>query len=131
MIDRVGIEFRSLAVERLACLRGGLPVWQAILVGQAHGMDEHRTAAHLQLTVEQVRTAFAFYAAFPDEIDGLLVQNCRGPEHLRATSFATWPCSPPRKGLVASVDVRRSNPGQSGSPNKGGDFTPAAPAADA
>ena len=58
MIDLVGIEFRSFAGEQLACLRGGLPVWQAILVGQAHEMDEDKTAAHLQITVEQVRGAF-------------------------------------------------------------------------
>ena len=120
MIDLVGIEFRSLAGERSACLRGGLPVWQAILIGQAHGMDEDRTAAHLQITVEQVRTAFAFYAAFPDQIDGLLAWNRRGPEHLRHF-FPDLAVFTITDRLIASVDVGKSDPGQSGSPTKGGE----------
>ena len=77
------IEFRSLSGDRQACLKGRLPVWQVLLVGKAHGMEVDKTAAHLQLKVEQVRTAFDYYAAFGEEIDGLLEDNRQGPERLK------------------------------------------------
>ena len=77
------IEFRSLSGERQACLKGRLPIWQVLLVGKAHGMDVDRTAAHLQVKVEQVRSAFDYYTAFPEEIDGLLDDNRQGPERLK------------------------------------------------
>ena len=77
------VEFRALAGERQACLKGRLPIWQVLLVGKAHGMDVDKTAAHLQLKVEQVRSAFDYYAAFAEEIDGLLEDNRQGPERLK------------------------------------------------
>ena len=77
------IEFRSLSGHRQACLKGRLPVWQVLLVGKAHGMDVERTTDHLQLTREQVRSAFDYYGAFGSEIDGLLEDNQQGPERLK------------------------------------------------
>ena len=77
------IEFRLLSGQRQACLKGRLPVWQVLLVGKAHGMDVEKTAAHLQLNVEQVRTAFDYYASFGEEIDDLLEDNRQGPERLK------------------------------------------------
>jgi hypothetical protein len=77
------IEFRSLSGDRQACLKGRLPVWQVLLVGKAHGMDVERTVEHLQLKGEQVRSAFDYYAAFPEEIDGLLEDNRQAPERLK------------------------------------------------
>ena len=77
------IEFRSLSGDRQACLKGRLPVWQVLLVGKAHGMEVDKTAAHLQLKVEQVRSAFDYYAAFSEEIDDLLEDNRQGPERLK------------------------------------------------
>jgi uncharacterized protein (DUF433 family) len=73
----------TLTDERQACLKGRVPVWQVLLVGKAHDMDVDKTAAHLQLKVEQVRTAFDYYAAFPEEIDGLLEDNRQGPARLK------------------------------------------------
>ena len=77
------IEFRSLSGQRQACLKARLPVWQVLLVGKTHGMDVEKTAAHLQLAVEQVRSAFDYYAAFAEEIDDLLEDNRQGPERLK------------------------------------------------
>ena len=77
------IEFRALSGERQACLKGRLPAWQVLLVGKAHGMDVDKTAEHLQLKGEQVRSAFDYYGAFPEEIDGLLEDNRQGPERLK------------------------------------------------
>ena len=77
------IEFRALSGQRQACLKGRLPIWQALLVGKAHGMDVDKTAEHLQLTREQVRSAFDYYAAFGEEIDDLLEENRQGPERLK------------------------------------------------
>ena len=77
------IEFRSFGGDRQSCLKGRLPVWQVLLVGKAHGMEVDKTAAHLQLKVEQVRSAFDYYAAFSEEIDDLLEDNRQGPERLK------------------------------------------------
>jgi len=77
------IEFRLLSGDRQACLKGRLPVWQVLLVGKAHGMDGDKTAEHLQLKVEQVRSAFDYYAAFSEEIDNLLEDNRQGSERLK------------------------------------------------
>ena len=77
------IEFRLLGGLRQACLKGRLPVWQVVLIGEAHAMEEAKTAAHLKLSREQVRTAFDYYTAFPEEIDDLLQENRQGPERLK------------------------------------------------
>ncbi len=77
------IEFRSLSGDRQACIKGRLPVWQVLLVGKAHGMGVDQTTEHLQLTREQVRTAFDYYASFGEEIDDLLEENRQGPERLK------------------------------------------------
>ena len=77
------IEFRALSGERQACLKGRLPVWQVLLVGKAHGMEVDRTAEHLQLKAEQVRSAFDYYGAFGSEVDDLLEDNQQGPERLK------------------------------------------------
>jgi len=77
------IEFRSLSGDRQACIKGRLPVWQVLLVGKAHEMDVDKTTEHLQLTREQARSAFDYYAAFGEEIDNLLEDNRQGPERLK------------------------------------------------
>ena len=46
-------------------------------------MDVDKTTEHLQLTREQARTAFDYYASFGEEIDDLLEDNRQGPERLK------------------------------------------------
>ena len=77
------VEFRSLSGDRQACLKGRLPIWQVLMIGKAHNMEVDKTAAHLQLKVEQVRSAFDYYGACPEEIDDLLEENRQGPERLK------------------------------------------------
>jgi uncharacterized protein (DUF433 family) len=107
------IEFRSLSGDRQACLKGRLPVWQVLLVGKAHGMDVDKTAAHLQLKGEQVRTAFDYYGAFAEEIDILLEDNRQGPERLKRF-FPNLDVFTVTDEMLDKVEAGSSSDGKSG-----------------
>ena len=77
------IEFRTFNGEREACIKDRLQVWQVIMVAKRYGMDAVKTAEHLSLRPEQVRSALNYYAAYPEEIDRALADNDRGFERLR------------------------------------------------
>ena len=77
------IEFRTFNGEREACIKERLQVWQVIMVAKSYGMDTDKTAEHLSLRPEQVRSALNYYAAYPEEIDRALADNDRGFERLR------------------------------------------------
>jgi hypothetical protein len=77
------IEFRSVGGERLACAKGGQPVWQVIFVARDYGMNVDQTAAHLDLTSDQVKSAIAYYDAYPEEIDCALEENDMSFEELK------------------------------------------------
>ena len=77
------IEFRTFNGEREACIKERLQVWQVIMVAKRYGMDTDKTAEHLSLRPEQVRSALNYYAAYPEEIDRALADNDRGFERLR------------------------------------------------
>jgi len=66
-----GIEFRSNAGERTACVRGRIEVWQVAMVANGYGGDIDQTAEHLCLTADQVKEAMGYYSAHGDEIDAL------------------------------------------------------------
>jgi uncharacterized protein (DUF433 family) len=72
------IEFRVLAGERLACLKGRLPVWQVVMVVQDHEGGVASAADHLGLRTEQVQAALDYAAAYPQEIQELLASNAEG-----------------------------------------------------
>jgi hypothetical protein len=77
------IEFRTFQGERHACIKGRLQVWQVIMVGKGYGMDVEKTAEHLCLKPEQVRSAFCYYESFPEEIEQTLRENDIGFERLK------------------------------------------------
>jgi uncharacterized protein (DUF433 family) len=77
------IEFRTFQGERQACIKGRLQIWQVIMVAKGYGMDVEKTAEHLCLTSEQVRSAFHYYAAYPEEIEQALRENDVGFERLK------------------------------------------------
>lgn len=115
------IEFRSLGGDRQACLKGRLPVWQVVLIGKTHQMDVDKTAVHLQLNVEQVRTTFDYYGGFPEEIDDLLEDNRQGPEQLKRF-FPNLDVFTVTNEMLDKVEMGSSNGGSS---NHGTDQDPA------
>ena len=70
------IEFRDILGERVACVKGRLEVWQAIMVAR-HYHDETaaKTAEHLSMRPDQAQCALDYYAAYPEEIDAALAEN--------------------------------------------------------
>ena len=78
------IEFRSFGGERLACVRGGLPVWQLIMVAQDYDNAVEPIAEHLDLKPELVRAGLYYYEAYPEEIDLALKENDLGFDGLKA-----------------------------------------------
>ena len=78
------IEFRSFNGERHACIRGGLQIWQLIMVAKDFSMDAAKVAAHLDLKPEQVQSGLQYYATYPEEIDRALEENNMGYERLKA-----------------------------------------------
>ena len=76
------IEFRSFGAERLACLKARLPVWEVVLIAQGYENDALKTAEHLSLRPEQVRSALDYYASYGAAIDALIQQNHEGLSRL-------------------------------------------------
>lgn len=58
--------------RRRARLAGGPDVWEVVLVGRDLAWDPEKTGAHLGIPAPAARSALAFYAAYPDEIDARL-----------------------------------------------------------
>lgn len=77
------IEFRTFNGEREACIKDRLQVWQVIEVAKSYALDALKTAAHLSLRPEQVRSALNYYSAYPEEINRALAENAVGYERLR------------------------------------------------
>jgi len=69
------IEFRGAGGERLACLKGALPIWQVILVAQSYAMDPAQTAAHFGWPARRIQAALNYYEAFPVDIDQAIEDN--------------------------------------------------------
>ena len=77
------IEFRGFSGERHACIKGRLQVWQVIEVARGYNMDARKTAEHLELSPEQVESAFQYYHAYPSEVEQALNENKVGYERLK------------------------------------------------
>lgn len=69
------IEFRNFNGERLACLKGALPIWQVIMVARDYDMDAEKSAAHFRFPVHRLKAAFHYYEAYPQEIDQAIADN--------------------------------------------------------
>jgi uncharacterized protein (DUF433 family) len=71
-----GIVFRERAGGRRAGIAGRrLDVWQVIETLRASDGDIEETADYLRLHPDEVRTALAYAAGYPDEIEALIRAN--------------------------------------------------------
>jgi uncharacterized protein (DUF433 family) len=77
------LEFRAFGGERHACIQGRLQVWQVVEIARGYGMDVLQTAAHLELTPEQVQSALQYAQAYPAEIEQALTENRVGGTRLQ------------------------------------------------
>jgi uncharacterized protein (DUF433 family) len=69
------IEFKETGAGRVACV-AGMKVWQLIQTWREGGEElSELHEAHPHLTKDHIQTAFAYYRAFPDEIDELIALN--------------------------------------------------------
>lgn len=85
-----GIIFRDGPSGRRAALVAGPDVWEvvaAIRYSAAHGDAAiEATAAEMDLSVAQVKTALDYYGSYPDEIDQQVTEN----ERAAAEAEAAW-----------------------------------------
>lgn len=88
MEDHPGIVFRDGPAGRRAGLVSGPDVWEVIIavkdfgrLGEARALK--KTAAWLGLTPSQVRTAEAYYAEYPEEVDARIAENATAGEQAR------------------------------------------------
>ena len=92
------IEFRTFNGERHACIKGGIQVWQLMLVASDFGMDVDQIAFHLDIKADQIRAGLHYYDVYPDEIDLALEENNVGYERLKAAlpglTLASVPVTP-------------------------------------
>ena len=58
-------------------VRGGLDVWQYLLVAREYGWDREQTASHLEEPEHRVREALDYYSVFPEEVDAHLEESER------------------------------------------------------
>jgi uncharacterized protein (DUF433 family) len=77
--DHPGITFRDGPTGRRAGLAGGPDVWEVISAARASGLSGDDAVAAAAdwagLTLAQVRTAVAYYAEYPAEIDERIDRN--------------------------------------------------------
>jgi len=78
----VHIEFRSINGERVACLKGRLEVWQAVMVAQGYE-DVRQAAQHLDLRPDQLKSALDYADAYPDEIASAIADAHQGFDRLK------------------------------------------------
>ena len=76
------IEFRSINGERIACIKGGLEVWQAVMVARRYD-NVGAAAEHLDLRPDQVVAALAYANDYPSEIDAAIAESCRRFDELK------------------------------------------------
>jgi uncharacterized protein (DUF433 family) len=70
-----GVEFKETGAGRVACV-AGMKIWQLIQEWREGGEKQSvLREAHPHLTEGQIRTAFTYYRAFPDEIDEHIALN--------------------------------------------------------
>ncbi len=71
-----GVAFRTTSTGRDAAVEGRrLYIWQVMETLWASDGDITAAAEYLDLRPDQVRTAMAYYTAYPDEIDRVIKQN--------------------------------------------------------
>lgn len=74
--------------RRAALLGTGLDVWEAIAVVRDNDGDVAEASAYLELPINVVQAAVAYYAAYREEIDDLLETNEQAAEEAHATWLA-------------------------------------------
>jgi len=67
-----GVEFRTVAGMRIACIKLRMPVHEVIRVAKSYSFDITLTAEHCALTPELVQAAIHYYERFRTEIDMLI-----------------------------------------------------------
>jgi uncharacterized protein (DUF433 family) len=78
------IEFRDSAIGRQAYLQGSrLTVWQAVIIARSYGGDIAQTAAHLEITENQVAALLAYASAYPTEVEATIVDNYSNEERIQ------------------------------------------------
>lgn len=78
MDEHPGIAFADGATGRRAVVLGtGLDVWELVQTLKQNRGAADAVARYLEIPVAAVRVAARYYAAFPDEIDDLLVRQAR------------------------------------------------------
>lgn len=71
------IDFRDSPVGRQAFVsESHLAVWEVVLVARGYEMDPGKTAKHLNWPLFRVRAALNYAAAFPEEIEAAIEDNC-------------------------------------------------------
>lgn len=89
MAEHPGIMFRDGPTGRRAGLVAGPDVWEVVATLKMFGDDGSpktikRAAKWLGLDERRIRTAEAYYAAFPEEIDERIAANEAAAEHAMA-----------------------------------------------
>lgn len=88
MDEHPGIVFRSGPTGRRAALAGGPDIWELIATlksAEARGEEAiSDTAALLNLSDTQVRTAVRYYGAFTDEVDRRIALNAEDADEAEA-----------------------------------------------
>jgi hypothetical protein len=82
------VRFADGPSGRRARLVGGPDVWEAISVARDNGGDLAETAAYLELPLGLVQAAAAYYAAYPEEVDGRIERNRREAQEAHAAFLA-------------------------------------------
>ena len=116
-----GVEFKDTGAGRVACV-AGMKIWQLIQTWREGGETlSALREAHPHLTEEQLQTAFAYYRAFPEEIDERIALNESFDieEFWRTYPFTRPPWRSPvhsdARGGRTGTDPRSGRRAQSGS----------------
>lgn len=79
MEDHPGVVFRDGPAGRRAALAGGPDIWEVITAIRATGLKGdaalHAACEWARLSAAQARTAVAYYAEYPEEVDAWIARH--------------------------------------------------------
>jgi hypothetical protein len=105
-----GVIFRGGPTGRRAALAGSLDVWEVIAIRRDFADDDGAVlATYPSLTATTLKTARAYYTAYPQEIDARIATSTQSEEESMSSFPSFFAPSPQRRRVRPAQQKRRTS----------------------